>query len=345
MHSLENNNHKELFVIYFEPTKTNFKYSTDLIYKVDFLKYNYYLFEVFETLKNKLSYFVAKEIFNLNIYLLHNNKLYKKLKHSFEIICFKYYTNNSDKEFLLCSILQKIFIYDPSKEFDLVLKIDSNLNINNTLLIFNIKRENYIIYSTFDNTTHDLLTTSVFLLKNGKNLENTININNSIDKYLIYWKNRDKEKDYLILLCVKKVLIIDLFENEVYSEINSEYESAHFHGFIYSKNNIDYLCFSSFNGYITIYDLYKKEIYKNIICPKCNLIQIVPLVDNYVVSSNFCFSEFIIVDIEQGKVISSYRNDNKDCIYNLKIINYKNYGKCILTCGTNKSIHLWKPLI
>ena len=344
MHSLENNNSKDLFIIKFE-SKSNFKYSKDLNYKVDFLNYKYYLFDVFESFKNKISYFLTKEISNLNIYLLHNNKLYKTLKHSLEIKCFKYYTNNTDKEFLLCSTLKNIFIYDPSKEFNMKLKIDSNLNINNTLLIFNIKRENYIVYSTFDNAIYDLFTRSILILKNGKNLENELNINNSIDKYLIYWKHINNEKDYLILLCSKKVLILNLFENEIYSEIISEYESTHFHGFIYSKKNVDYLCFSSFNGYITIYDLYKKEVYKNILCPKCNSIQIVPLFDNYVISSNFCLSEFLIVDIEQGKVISNYRNDNKDCICNIKFINFQNYGKCVLTCGTNKTIHLWKPLI
>ena len=345
MHSLENNNSKELFIINFEKTITNFKYSRDLNYKVDFLKYKYYLFEVFESFKINISYFVTKVISNLNIYLLTNNKLYKTLKHSLEIICFKYYTNNIDKEFLLCSIIQNIFIYDPSKEFNLVLKIDSNLNINNTLLIFNINSENFIVYSTFDNLEYELFMTSVIILKHERNHERKKILNKNIDKYLIYWKNMYKEKYYLILLCIKKVLIINIFEDEIYSEIISENESTHFHGFIYSKNNIDYLCFSSFNGYINIYDLYKKEIYKIINCPKCNLIQIVPLFDNYLISSNFCFSEFILVDMEQGKVTTNYRNDNKDCIYNVKIVNLKNYGRCVFTCGTNKSIHLWKPLI
>ena len=86
-----------------------------------------------------------------------------------------------------------------------------------------------------------------------------------------------------------------------------------------------------------------KEIYKRIACPKCKLI--FSLSERYLVSSNCNLSEFIIIDIEQGKVINSYRNDYKDCIYNVKSINYKTFGRCILTCGTNKKIHLCRPFI
>ena len=335
--SLKNNTFQELFIINFKPSLTNYKYSKDLKFKIDYLNFNFCLFEVFESFK-KISYLVTKEITNLNIYLVSDNKLYKTLKYSNEIVFFKYYSNNTDKGFLILSTIDSIFIYEPSKEFVLVSLINSKLNIKNVLLIFNIKSEDYLVYSVAD------CSASLIILKNAKTLESTKNIMNCNDKYLIYWNNRLNSKDYIILLCVNKVMITNLFVEEVYSEIIIEPESTHFNGFIYSKNNLDYLCFSSFNGYITIYDLYNKKTFKRISCPACKLIEIFSLSDRYFISSDYSLSEFIIIDIEQGKVISKYRNNNKDCILNIKNIYLQNFGKCILTCGTQKTIHLWKPL-
>ena len=39
-------------------------------------------------------------------------------------------------------------------------------------------------------------------------------------------------------------------------------ENCHNHGLIYSKDNTDYLCSNSANGYINIWDLNKKSLFK-----------------------------------------------------------------------------------
>ena len=336
---LDSNRHEKLFNINFNSSITNYKYSKDLNYKVDFSDYNFYLFEVFESHKTKNLFLITKQITNLNVYTLNDNKLFKILKHFLEIVFFKYYTNNINKEFLISSTKRNIFIYDTSNQFNKVSTIDSNININNTLLIFNIKSEDYIVYS------YDDCQTSLKLFKNENKYERLIDTKNCIDKYLIYWKNNITEKDYLVLLCIKKVIIINLFEDEVYDEIIIDPKSVYYHGYIYYKDYNNYLCFSSINGYIIIYDLFNKEIYKKITCPKCKLMEIFSLSERYLISSNSNLSEFIIVDIGQGKIINSCRNDYKDCIYNVKSIIYRNYGRCILTCGTNKKIHLWRSFI
>ena len=46
-------------------------------------------------------------------------------------------------------------------------------------------------------------------------------------------------------------------------------------GFIYEKENKDYLCSSSGNGYINIWDLYNKRIFKVINTNKCYLAHII----------------------------------------------------------------------
>ena len=54
-------------------------------------------------------------------------------------------------------------------------------------------------------------------------------------------------------------------EDELYSELSNKPEDSHFSGFIYYKDNNDYLCSSSYNGYINIWDLYKKKYIKLLI--------------------------------------------------------------------------------
>ena len=53
-----------------------------------------------------------------------------------------------------------------------------------------------------------------------------------------------EEKDHLILLSVKKVIIINLFENKIYAKIIINLNSIYFNGYIYSKEYNNYLCFS-----------------------------------------------------------------------------------------------------
>ena len=62
-----------------------------------------------------------------------------------------------------------------------------------------------------------------------------------------------------------KVIGMTAWRNtELYSELSNEPETDHFSGFIYYKDNNDYLCSSSYKGYINIWDLYNKKIYKTI---------------------------------------------------------------------------------
>ena len=78
-----------------------------------------------------------------------------------------------------------------------------------------------------------------------------------------------------------------MIEDELYSELIQEYdESGHFSGFIYEKENIDYLCSSSFNGYINIWDLYNKSIFKILNINNCKLYNIIDW-NNYSFTNNY----------------------------------------------------------
>ena len=70
-------------------------------------------------------------------------------------------------------------------------------------------------------------------------------------------------------------MINNLLEDELYYELINEPEDNHFSGFIYNKENNDYLCSSSNNGYINIWDLYNKKIFKVIDTKGCELSHII----------------------------------------------------------------------
>ena len=59
-----------------------------------------------------------------------------------------------------------------------------------------------------------------------------------------------------------------------------EPETDHYSGFIYNRNNNDYLCSSSRNGYINIWDLYNKKIFKIINTNKNSILNIFNINEN-----------------------------------------------------------------
>ena len=87
--------------------------------------------------------------------------------------------------------------------------------------------------------------------------------------------NKKNNKFYIIQFSYKKLIINNLIEEELYTELKQEPEDFHYSGFIYEKENNNYLCSSSFNGYINIWDLYNKNICKIINTNKCKLAHII----------------------------------------------------------------------
>ena len=82
-----------------------------------------------------------------------------------------------------------------------------------------------------------------------------------------------------------------------------EPEDSHLSGFIYEKENNDYLCSSSYNGYINIWDLYNKKIYKVINTNKCKLAHIIEWNNKYIIVADYDNKSFKIIDLEENKLL------------------------------------------
>ena len=228
------------------------------------------MFEIFISYKDNKEYLISPNInnFNLDIFRLLDNKIILSLKgHKNKIRTIRYFINkNSYNEYLISGDDNKIvIIWDIYNNYNIKYQIDIKYenNIYSCLLIFphNIN-ENYIITSTFHRSNDiDKSSSKIYSLNNGKFIKYINNTNNNNIFYLLSWYNKKNNKYYIIQFS-NKIIINNLIEDELYSELKQEPESCHCSGFIYEKENNDYLCSSSYIGYINIWDLYNKTIFK-----------------------------------------------------------------------------------
>ena len=82
--------------------------------------------------------------------------------------------------------------------------------------------------------------TKLYSFDNGLFLKNIQNTENNLTNYLLLWKNKKDENDYIIECCFKKIYIYYLLNNnQLYAELisNNTANSEHFSGIIYTKKD------------------------------------------------------------------------------------------------------------
>ena len=166
------------------------------------------------------------------------------------------------------------------------------------------------------------------------------NTNNNSLYYLLSWYNNRNNKYYIIQFSFKKIIINNLLEDELYSELSNEPEHDHYSGFIYYKDNNDYLFSSSGNGYINIWDLYNKKIYKIINTNGCKLAHIIEWNKKYIIVADYNNKSFKIIDTENNSIYN-INHEHKDKLACVKKINHPKYGESLLSASQDKTIKLW----
>ena len=145
-----------------------------------------------------------------------------------------------------------VIIWDITNNYNIKYQIDTKYGdiIYSCLLIFpKIIKDNYIITSTYSKSD-DLgkSATKIYSLNTGEFIKYINNSNNIKIYYLLSWINKKNNNYYIIQISYGKIIINNLLEDELYSELMPEPEDHHASGFIYNKDNNDYLCSSSQNG-------------------------------------------------------------------------------------------------
>jgi hypothetical protein len=353
--------------------KVNNKYDScpiKLKYKFDICKTNTScgwndMFEIFISYQNNKEYLASPDNnnYNINIISLSNNKLISQLKgHKNRIRTIRYFmkefNNNDDKdnenkminEYLISADDNHIVIvWDIINNYEMRQIIDTNYedDIYSVLIFFddnkNTKTQKYIITSTYS-SSNDIQNsaTKIYSLDNGEfiNYINESNYDNIY--YLLLWHNKKNNNNYLIQFSYKKILInnLDIKNNELYAKLSQEPENEHYSGFLYSKEDVEYLCTSCYNGFIHIWDLYNKKNI-SIIDTKTILCHIIQWNEKYAIAASYENKSFIIIDLEEKKIYNDINVEHTLEVKCVKKMIHPDFGECLLTAGRDNIIKLW----
>ena len=307
------------------------------------------MFEVFISYKDNKEYLASPNVDNykLDIYTLINNKKINSLSgHNDHIRTIRYFINLKEKNEYLISAdnIRIVIIWDITNQYSIKHKINTKYgnDIYSCLLVFpHNSSDDFIITSTFNKSkNYENSSSKLYSLNKGSFIKFINNTNNIHIFYLLSWYNRIINKYYIIQFSFNKIVINSLLEDELYAELSNEPESDHFSGFIYNKDNKDYLFSSSSNGYINMWDLYNKQIFQAFNMKECKLAHIIQWNEKYIIVADHDNKEIKILDINNcsGFLINTDHKEGLKCI---KKINHPIYGESLLSSAKDKMIKLW----
>ena len=238
-----------------------------------------------------------------------------------------------------------VIIWEITYNFNLKFKINTNYsdNIYSCLLLFDLINENnYIVTSSYAQLDdNEKSATKLYSLENGQLIKYISHSNKNAVYYLLSWYNKNNNKYYIIQFTFKAILINSVIDDELYCELIQEPEDNHLSGFIYNLDNIDYLCSSSYNGYIHLWDLFNKSIYKIINTNNCVLCNIIQWNNKYSIVADYDNKSFKIIDFEKGQVVKDIKGEHTDKVPCVKKIYHPLYGESLLSAGQDNTIKLW----
>ena len=315
------------------------------------------MFEVYISYKDNKGYLASPNCntFNIDIFSLEDNKKEVSLKgHKNSIRTIRYFfykekkeENEIDHEYLISADDNKIVIvWDLLNNYDKKQKIDTNYedDIYSCAIFFNKNTErNYIVTSTYS-TSSDItnsatklysLSTSEFAYYiKGSNFDNIY--------YLLIWYNQKDKQNYLIQFSYKKILINNLEKgkDELYAKLVHEPENEHYSGYIFSKENSEFLCTTCYNGFIHVWDLYSKKLV-NIIDTKIIMCHIIQWNEQFAIAADYENNSFVIIDLDEKKVYNGIKAEHTMEVKCVKKIIHSEYGESLLTSGRDNDIKIW----
>ena len=335
--------------------KINYKFhkSPFFKYKSKIINTNYNggandIFEVYLSYKDNKEYIASpnNKNSNIDILLLLGNKKIKSLKgHKHNIRTIRYFINyKNNNEYLISADCNKIVIvWDITYNYIIKHNIKTLYydHINSCLLFFppNINDDYIITSSNSIGNDFEKSATKIFSLNNGEFIKYITNSNNYYICYLLSWNNKKTNKYYLIELAYNNIIVNNLLENELYCQLKNENEGFHNSGFIFNKGNNDYLCCSSTKGYINIWDLYNKNLFKVIHINGSFLMHIINWNNKYIIVSDLENCSAKIIDLELGQIISNIKQDSR--VVSVKKVYHPIYGESLLTAARDYTIKLW----
>ena len=295
-------------------------------------------FDVFIGLKDKIEYIIYnnKNNYNLDIMRIKDKSIITSLKgHNKGTTVIRYYLKNNNEDYILsCDWNKLTIIWDIQNNYNqkYIIQSDYSGYIWDALLLFNYNNKDYILLSSGKTNEYSKLYEFKDKTPFVKNIYET---NKNKTYYMIPWLYNNKY--YIIECCVNKISINNIFEDENYSNLSKEPEGDHYCGYIYNNN---YLCVSDYNNnYIRIWDLVNKSIYKQINYDARYGREIIPWNNKYTIIG--CDGCFVIIDIEEEKMIKKINSNKAKDLRGLKKIKMNNLGECLIGSGNGNIIELF----
>ena len=259
--------------------------------------------------------------------------------HNANTIVIRYYSKDNKEEYLLSSDKNKLVIIWDIQNFynkKYIIQAQYSSDIYDALLLFNVFNKDYILLSNYSSNEYSKL---YEFKENTPFVKNIHGTNDHTTYFMIPWFYNNKY--YLIECSDYKIIINNIFEDENYANLSMDPEGNHFCGYLYNDN---FLCVSEYHQkFIRIWDLAKKVIYKQInyngTSNGCSY-EIIPWNVNYSIFG--CDSSFVIININDGKMVKKIDNSNLREIRGIKKIKMGQLGECLICSGSSgNSIQLY----
>ena len=298
-------------------------------------------FTVYIGLQDHIEYLVYnnKNNNNLDIMRIKDKTVINSLKgHNANTIVIRYYSKDNKEEYLLSSDKNKLVIIWDIQNFynkKYTIQAQYSSDICDALLLFNVFNKDYILLSNYSSNEYSKL---YEFKENTPFVKNIHGTNDHATYFMIPWFYNNKY--YLIECSDNKIYINNIFEDENYANLSMDPEGSHYCGYLYNDN---FLCVSDYSQkFIRIWDLAKKVIYKQIndgTSSGCSY-EIIPWNVNYSIYG--CDGYFVIININDGKMVKKIDNSNLGEIRGIKKIKMGQLGECLICSGSSgNSIQLY----
>ena len=275
--------------------------------------------------------------FEIEIMNLKDSKIVHSLKgHSAHIYIVRhYFQRKSSTDFLIStSSERKVKVWNlKTYECHITLnKCHTGTYLYSALLLFdNINNLNYIVTSC-PNEYMKLwdFDSGKFIREIGSTSDYTYFIN--------YWNNNNI--NYIINANSSNVKIYGINKSkEIYREFLAPQSTWHMSAFVERMNDINYLFESDGNGYLRIWNIEKKEIYKSIQASGCNLRGICFWNDRFIIAAS-SDKGFKIFDLENNKNIITIHG-LESILFTVQKIIQPLHGESLISSGIDGNIKLW----
>ena len=209
---------------------------------------------------------------------------------------------------------ESAYILDITHNYQFKYKFE--FDCSSCILLFLENNNDYIICASQENCTcHIGLSTQLYSFNDCSFIHYIGKTNKEQIEYLLYWYNKKDNINYIIQLAFGKIIINDFLGDKLYTELVNNENSDYNSGFIYNKDNIDYLCVSSndINGIdsIEIWDLLNKNLFKVFKMIDSIIICVIRWNNRYILICDIRDKCLKVFDLKNEKVISKIKEGEK----------------------------------